>query len=173
MGASWEAGSVAPAGRGGVQVRPATGADVDDIAAIERSVFGDPWSRRSFADLVASPRVVFLVAIEGETVAGYAVVILAGDEAELANLAVAREVQRTGIGRGLLAAASRAASGRGALRMFLEVRASNQPAISLYEGMAFRAVGRRVRYYARPVEDAIVMRADLAPSRDDAERDGV
>jgi ribosomal-protein-alanine N-acetyltransferase len=45
--------------------------------------------------------------------------------------------------------------------MFLEVRASNAAAIALYSGAGFQAVGRRVRYYARPVEDAIVMRMAL------------
>jgi ribosomal-protein-alanine N-acetyltransferase len=148
-------------------VRAAAGSDIDAVAAIERSLFADPWSRRSFADLLSSPWVVFLVAAEESgTVAGYAGVLTAGDESELANLAVAREVQRAGVGRRLLAAGLGAARDRGCRQAWLEVRASNASAIALYESMRFRAVGRRNRYYAHPVEDAIVMRADLEESRE-------
>ena len=71
-----------------VTIRPATEADVDDIAAIERAVFKDPWSRRSFADLVNASNVLFLVALDNEAVVGYAVVLSSGVESELANLAV-------------------------------------------------------------------------------------
>jgi ribosomal-protein-alanine acetyltransferase len=143
-------------------IRPATGADLDGVAAIEQTVFGDPWSRRSFAELLTSPHVVFLVACEDAgVVAGYAVILVARGDSELANLAVAREVQRAGIGRRLLAAGMKAAADRGCEQMFLEVRSSNAAAIALYEAMRFRPVGRRPRYYVSPVEDALVMRADL------------
>ncbi|HEX9562435.1 MAG TPA: ribosomal protein S18-alanine N-acetyltransferase [Gemmatimonadaceae bacterium] len=149
-----------------VQIRDATGLDVEGVAAIERSVFADPWSRRSFAELLASPHVIFLVACEPSgTPAGYAVILAAGQESELANLAVAREVQRGGIGRQLLAAGIRAAAAQGCRQMFLEVRASNAAAIALYESLGFRPVGRRPRYYVRPVEDAIIMRGELGAGR--------
>jgi ribosomal-protein-alanine N-acetyltransferase len=47
--------------------------------------------------------------------------------------------------------------------MFLEVRASNAAAIALYSSAGFEGVGRRVRYYARPIEDAVVMKLGLRP----------
>ena len=144
-----------------VTIRPATDRDLDDIAAIERAVFNDPWSRRSFADLVDGRHVVFLVAADESAVVGYAIVLIAGVESELANLAVARLVQRQGVGARLLAEAVERARDRGAREMFLEVRASNAAAIQLYSTAGFQAVGRRVRYYARPIEDAIVMKAGL------------
>jgi ribosomal-protein-alanine N-acetyltransferase len=142
-------------------IRPAHEGDLDDVAAIERSVFGDPWSRRSFADLVDAGQVLFLVASDANSVVGYAVILVAGVESELANLAVSRLVQRQGLGRRLLAEASNQARARGCEEMFLEVRASNEAALKLYETAGFRAIGRRARYYARPIEDAIVMRAEL------------
>jgi ribosomal-protein-alanine N-acetyltransferase len=138
-------------------IRTAREADVDDVAAIERAVFKDPWSRRSFADLVDQKNVIFLVATDGAAVSGYAIVLLAGDESELANLAVARLAQRQGVGNRLLQESLRRARGRGCRRMFLEVRESNAAAIALYEREGFDAIGRRARYYARPIEDAIVM----------------
>ena len=51
-----------------VTIRSARESDLDDVAAIERSVFNDPWSRRSFVDLVGQRRVVFLVAVDGKAV---------------------------------------------------------------------------------------------------------
>ena len=144
-----------------VTIRPATENDLDDIAAIERAVFKDPWSRRSFADLVHVSNVLFLVASDNDAVVGYAVVLSSGVESELANLAVGRLMQQRGVGRRLLQEATTAARQRECREMFLEVRESNTSAISLYSSAGFQAVGRRARYYARPIEDAIVMRKAL------------
>lgn len=147
-----------------VSIRAARVGDLDEVAAIERSVFNDPWSRRSFVDLVASKNVLFLVAESPSgAVVGYGIVLIAGDESELANLAISRLMQKQGLGRKLLAEAVEQARGRGAQTMFLEVRASNASAIGLYTAAGFEPVGRRARYYARPIEDAIVMRAFLTP----------
>jgi ribosomal-protein-alanine N-acetyltransferase len=142
-------------------IRPATEHDLDDVATIERSVFADPWSRRSFSALVDQVHVVFLVATNERGVVGYAIVLVTGVECELANLAVTRLLHRQGLGAKLLAEAMDRARERGAREMFLEVRASNAAAIALYSSAGFQAVGRRVRYYARPIEDAIVMKAAL------------
>ena len=144
-----------------VTIRHAEEGDLDDVAAIERAVFNDPWSRRSFVDLVGERQVVFLVAVDGQAIVGYTIVLLTPPESELANLAVSRLMQHQGLGRRLLSEAVGAARERGCREMFLEVRASNAAAIALYSAEGFTAVGRRVRYYARPIEDAIVMRAAL------------
>jgi [ribosomal protein S18]-alanine N-acetyltransferase len=144
-----------------VTIRPAMADDLDDIAAIERAVFRDPWSRRSFVDLVGDRRVIFLVAVDENAVVGYAVVLMSGIECELANLAIARLLQRRGLGAQLLEEAIARARAKGCTEMFLEVRESNAAAIHLYSSAGFQAVGRRARYYARPIEDAIVMKAGL------------
>ena len=144
-----------------VTIRPAEEGDLDDVAAIERAVFNDPWSRRSFVDLVDHRNVIFLAAVDGRAVVGYAIVLIAGEESELANLAVARLMQKQGVGKRLLSEALDAVRERGGQEMFLEVRESNAGAIALYTAEGFKAVGRRVRYYARPIEDAIVMKRDF------------
>ena len=145
-------------------IRPVHETDLDAIAAIEREVFNDPWTRRSFAELVHARHVVFLVATDMSDVMGYAIVLVAGPESELANLAVARMAHRRGIGRRLLGEAVNEARRRGCEEMFLEVRDSNIAAKELYSSAGFEAIGRRVRYYARPIEDAIVMKARLQTS---------
>ncbi len=145
------------------RIRPATGTDIDHVVAIERVVYSVPWSRSSFAQMLSSPLAVLLVAADTEgTVAGYVVVLVTAPASELANIAVAREIQGTGLGRRLLEAAHAAARERGCREMFLEVRASNIKARSLYVSSGYGAVGLRATYYSHPPEDAIVMRVDLA-----------
>lgn len=147
------------------RLRPACAGDVPAVVAIERASFADPWSAASFAALVREPRVLFEVADDGGAVAGYTVVWTAADEADLANIAVAPAHRGTGLGGQLLDAAVRAACGRGAAMMYLEVRESNAVARALYASRGFEEVGRRRRYYRHPVEDALVMRASLAGGR--------
>jgi len=87
---------------------------------------------------------------------GGAIVRGALDEVELLWLAVAPERQRCGLGRRLLEAAIDWAEGREAA-LFLEVRESNSPALSLYREAGFVVAGRRARYY-RDGEDALLLR---------------
>lgn len=147
-----------------VAVRPATPRDVDRIAAIEATAFTQPWSRDSFAELLLTPYAKLLVAVhDAVSVIGYAVLYLAADESELANLAVSTSHRGRGVGRRLLQSAMTEAMKRGAQSMYLEVRASNFAAQALYGSAGFTAVGRRLRYYQQPVEDALVLRAVLRP----------
>lgn len=145
-------------------VRAATAADLDAVAAIEAATFSSPWSRRSFGYLIGADIAHFLVAVLNSDVAGYAVVYFGGDQSELANLAVAAPYRRRGIGRLLLESAMTRARARGAREMFLEVRASNHGAQELYASKGFQPVSRRRAYYSAPVEDALVLRADLRAS---------
>jgi len=94
----------------------------------------------------------------GGDVAGYVVAWFAADEGEIANLAVSPSAWGGGVGRALLGAALDVASSRGASAVYLEVRDSNERARRLYRSNGFEEVGRRRRYYRRPVEDAIVLR---------------
>jgi ribosomal-protein-alanine N-acetyltransferase len=145
------------------RIRRARAGDVARVAEIEATAFSDPWSRASFASLVDDPGVLFAVAEADGEVVGYSVVWAAAEEAELANVAVTPEVRGTGVGRQLLDAAMAAARRHGGEVMFLEVRESNAAARRLYATSGFTQVGRRRRYYRRPVEDALVLRAWLSP----------
>jgi ribosomal-protein-alanine N-acetyltransferase len=112
--------------------------------------------------LLDDPRVRFSVACLPDggvpAVAGYVVIWLVADEAELANLAVAPDRRRQGIGQYLLDAAMAEAVAGGAVSLYLEVRESNVAARALYGGRGFVAVGRRASYYRNPVEDALLLR---------------
>jgi len=99
----------------------------------------------------------------GEVVA-YGVVWCVADEGELANLAVRDDYRGRGLGGRLLDRLMAAAAGRGVRDLFLEVRPSNTAARALYAGRGFAEVGLRPDYYERPREDALVLRATLAPT---------
>ena len=145
-----------------VEIAPVTVDDVPSIVAIERAAFSDPWSAASFREALAHPADFFAGARrDGGELAGYVVAWFAADEGEIANLAVAPEGWGVGIGRALLDAALDEATRRHVTAMYLEVRDSNDRARRLYQSSGFEEVGRRRRYYRRPVEDAIVLRRTL------------
>ena len=103
--------------------------------------------------------------VEGERsggIAGFLVARRVASDIEILNLAVRAEFRRQGIGAALLRAATDWAKSIRAEKAFLEVRASNFAAMNFYEKFQFRATGRRPLYYNAPVEDALLLAADLA-----------
>ena len=151
-----------PADAVSVLLRAAAPDDVDAIARIERLAFSDPWSPASFAGMVSAPRVRMTVAEDRDAIVGYSVLLLAGMDADLANLAVDPVARGRGIGRQLLQGVVDAARTADVRHVYLEVRESNARAITLYESAGFRVFGRRKRYYSEPVEDARVLRLALS-----------
>jgi ribosomal-protein-alanine N-acetyltransferase len=104
-----------------------------------------------------SPQRIALVAEEAGAVAGFAVAILLPPQAELEMIAVAAESQRRGVARQLFAALAREFVRAQITEVILEVRASNRPALGFYCSLGFQKSGRRLRYYADPIEDAVLM----------------
>jgi ribosomal-protein-alanine N-acetyltransferase len=139
-----------------------TADDLPAVAEIEREVFSDPWSEKSFREALAHPSIYFVAARgDADELLGYVVAWFVADEGQIANLAVAPSGWGCGIGRSLLDAALREAVLRKATEVYLEVRDSNERARRLYRSRGFEEVGRRRGYYRRPVEDAIVLRRTL------------
>jgi ribosomal-protein-alanine N-acetyltransferase len=101
---------------------------------------------------------------------GYSVLARAADEAELLNLAVAEGARGRGVGTALVRRVITDAAEWGAWAVFLEVRASNAAALALYGRAGFSEVGRRRGYYRRPLEDALILRRELLPGRNDDDR---
>ncbi len=138
-------------------------ADLDRVAAIERAAFTDPWSRRSFEELLAEPHVRCLAVDDEGTLAGYAICSLVAGEGEILNLAVDPGSRRRGLGRRLLQATLDLMRRAGTAVVFLEVRQSNRAAIELYRGAGFLPISVRRSYYRNPVEHALTMALELAP----------
>lgn len=133
---------------------------VQQVAALEAVCFRDPWSERAIASELDNPLSVWIVACDGDTVAGYVGSQTVMDETDMMNLAVDPAYRRQGIGEGLVAHLINHLMMRGSRCLTLEVRASNDPAIRLYSKLGFRQIGCRPRYYANPREDAYILRKE-------------
>lgn len=137
--------------------------DLPTILRLERSAFAVPWTMRAFYAVMARPDASLLVAEREGGVVGYAALWRQERDAELGDLAVAVAHRRAGLGTTLVEAAADDARERGAERLFLQVRESNEAALELYRSTGFRRVGRKRGYYHTPAEDALVLIRSLAP----------
>lgn len=139
-------------------LREMSEADLDAVLRIEREVHVHPWTLGNFSDALRSGYQCKVFESAGVMV-GYAVMMLAVDEAELLDIAIDKGHQRKGVGRKLLEAMLSLARHENMRRMVLEVRASNQAAIALYRASGFEQIGLRRDYYpaTKGREDAILM----------------
>lgn len=133
---------------------------VAQIAALETICFSDPWSQRSIASELENPLSFWLVAVEGDTVAGYIGSQTVLDETDMMNVAVHPDFRRRGIAEALVTGLVAQLKTMGSRCLTLEVRASNAPAIALYEKLGFTEIGRRKNYYRNPREDALILRKE-------------
>jgi len=148
----------------GLALVPMTLDDVDEVHALECSVFPHPWSRANFSDSVQAGYDGWLLRDEHKALAGYFLLMYALDEAHLLDVAVAGGRQGTGLGRYLLDTLCARAKEMGAESVLLEVRPSNERALAIYRRYGFAEIGRRKGYYPAHEgkrEDAIVMRHAL------------
>ena len=133
---------------------------VAQVAALEKICFSDPWSERSVASELENKLAYWLVALEGETVAGYIGSQTVMEETDMMNVAVHPDFRRKGIAEALVDGLVAALKEKGSRCLTLEVRASNEPAIKLYEKLGFAQIGRRPKYYRNPREDALILRKE-------------
>ena len=137
--------------------------DLEAVHAIEVRAYPFPWTLGIFRDCLHADYQAWVLLLHDGEVIGYFMMSLAAGEAHLLTVCVAPEQQGRGYGRTLLRAILQIARGRGAQRVFLEVRPSNTGAIALYFDEGFNEIGRRPRYYPAKVgrEDALVMAIEL------------
>lgn len=138
-------------------------ADLNRVMVLAESLRRAPqWSRGVYETALnpqTTPRRIALLAEDAATgiLKGFAMARLTPPEAELETIAVAAEFQRRGVARRLIRALTAALRAEAVREVVLEVRVSNEPAQALYGSLGFREMGGRARYYADPVEDAVVM----------------
>lgn len=140
-----------------LQIRKMTESDLDEVAEIAATLFTMPWNREGFAEALPMENASFLVARDGEVIAGYGGLFMAADEGEIINIAVRPDCQRRGIADLLFQELLQSGRQNGISRFFLEVRVSNYAAIRLYEKNGFAIRGIRKNFYKMPREDAYVM----------------
>ena len=133
---------------------------VAQIAELEKLCFSDPWSERSVASELENKLSCWLVAMEGEQVAGYIGSQTVCGETDMMNVAVHPSHRRKGIAEALILGLIEELKAMESHCLTLEVRASNTPAISLYEKLGFSEIGRRKNYYRNPKEDALILRKE-------------
>ena len=143
-----------------IEIRPMDQTHVAQIAELEKTCFSDPWSEASIASELSNPLSCWLVAVEGERLAGYIGSQTVMGESDMMNVAVAPDYRRQGVGEKLILALVDALKERGSHWLMLEVRQSNAPARALYEKLGFVEVGRRKNYYRNPKEDALILRKE-------------
>src|SRR6266516_1778646 len=138
-----------------VEVRRLGYGDLPSVLAIERRAFTTPWSLAMFVLELSKPSGICLAASDRGRLVGYLVCSRYADVWHLMNVAVAPERRRERIATTLLRRMFELTGPTG--RLTLEVRPSNRPAITMYEGLGFRAAGHRRRYYHDNGEDALIM----------------
>ncbi|MEW9798191.1 ribosomal protein S18-alanine N-acetyltransferase [Alteromonas sp. CYL-A6] len=137
-----------------------TGDDVKAAYAIHQQVHVKPWAWTTFTDCLHVPY-YGLAACQDNTLAGYALVLEVADEATLMDIAVSPDYRRQGIGNQLLNAVIARSRENQMSSLWLEVRAGNTAAITLYENAGFDTIEIRKNYYPLAdggKEDARIMR---------------
>ena len=145
--------------------------DLLEVVEIEQACGLSPWGWDAYhAELGQGSAAIMLVARadlkpaeNGYSLAGYIVARVVVDDLHVNNVAVRPELRRHGIGTRLLDAALRQGAALGSTSAWLEVRAGNRAAQSLYERCGFHVAGRRRDYYNLPVEDALIMNLRIRP----------
>ena len=139
------------------RVTPEDTALLREISALEAVIFTDAWSEESIFAAAENLRTRILAALDDQdALMGYLIVTQVMDVADIDNIAVSPDFRRQGIASLLLDTALEQMDAD----VFLEVRASNAPAIGLYQKSGFARIGIRRNYYEKPREDAILMKRE-------------
>ena len=133
---------------------------IQAVAKLERENFSLPWSENVLIAELHNPLSLWLVALMDGEVIGYVGAQIVPDEADMMNVAISDLHRRKGIARSLILELVKQLRAKGVRSLTLEVRASNNAAIMLYQGLDFQQVGRRPGYYKRPKEDALILRKE-------------
>jgi ribosomal-protein-alanine N-acetyltransferase len=139
-----------------MKIRRLTYADLPQVIAIERRAFPTPWSLAMFVLELSKPSGICLAAVRDERVVGYMVCSRYDRVWHVMNVAVDDRRLRQGIATALLTRLFEIADRPGE-QYTLEVRESNQGAITLYERFGFKSAGLRPGYYHDNKEDAVIM----------------
>lgn len=150
-----------------IMIRSIVAGDIDTLLELERRIFPDPWTYDAFLDQVKGNGWGGFVAESSCGIIGYACYYVAASESHLTNIAVVEEFRRKSVAKLLLDHILEVVTKFKCEYLLLEVRPSNQSAISFYEKHQFQFLYRRPRYYHSPVEDALVYVRYLDEDKDD------
>lgn len=140
-----------------VRVREMTAEDIEDAALLEKTNLGkEAWTQKQLIDALTRDDTIYLVAAKAGRVVGLCGVQNISGEGEITNVSVARDCRGEGIGYKMVKQLLERGVGIGIKDYTLEVRASNEPAIRLYERLGFVSEGVRPNFYDDPKDDAVI-----------------
>ena len=136
--------------------------DLDGVLAVEAESFTNPWTRDMYAWELQNRAVchIYVARTADCAVAGFCAFWLVFDEIHINNVAIRPQYRGRGMGTAVMHHVLAEARRLGAKRATLEVRASNERALRLYERLGFYVAAVRPNYYSSPVEDALVLWRD-------------
>jgi ribosomal-protein-alanine N-acetyltransferase len=137
-------------------IRALERADLDAVLTIEQASYSQPWTREQFEQELNNPAAFLDGCAAANRLAGYICYWLIAGEMQILNIATARQFRRQGIAQQLLDHAFNRCAEQGLSSAWLEVRAGNTAALTLYQSSGFKTDGRRRAYY-RDGEDALLM----------------
>ncbi len=144
-----------------IEIRALARGEVSEVTRIESEVYAFPWTVGNFIDSLTAGHSCWACTVNGN-LAGYAVMLVAANEAHLLNISIANVWQGRGLGTQLLRHLIQVAQPQAGI-MFLEVRPSNANAQRLYEREGFQRIAVRPKYYPsfEGREDAIILARNL------------
>lgn len=129
---------------------------IKSIAELEKECFSSPWNEKMILESIENGT-RFFVALKNGELLGYVGISCILDEGYITNIAVFKKYRNKGVAKALIERIFALASDLKLCFVSLEVRASNQIAIGLYEKFGFRLEGRRKNFYTNPTEDGLIM----------------
>ena len=144
-----------------ITIREMTLQDVEQVHELENLAFSTPWSRQDFVDMVENKDALYLVVeaanCPGTVIACCGMRSIVG-EGDISNVVVHPKWRKQGIAKKMLMELLKRGKEEYSVEAYtLEVRKSNADAVKLYSGLGFVEAGIRKNFYAKPVEDAIIM----------------
>ncbi len=137
-------------------IREMTEDDTKEIADLEKMCFSEPWSETSLKDELTNETARFYVLRDNENLLGYIGANNICNEVYITNVAVNEKCRGKGYGQKLVSHLIKQCESEKAFFITLEVRKSNEKAISLYEKCGFKRIGERKNFYSKPKEDAVI-----------------
>ncbi len=146
-----------------MRILPLAPEHLPGVAVLERLCFPEePWSEQALLTLCRDHGTGTVAADEDGQVLAYVGMTYAADEGSITNVATHPDARRQGLGRAVVKALLTKAASLNLASVYLEVRPSNEAAISLYQSLGFAIVGRRKNFYRHPTEDALLMQATIS-----------
>lgn len=132
--------------------------DLDQVTALEESCFSQPWKRNDFEDILTNPNRFYMVAVDGDTIAGGCMLSCICEEGDISNVAVLEKYRKQHIATRLLEEIMKFGTQTQKLEAYtLEVRQKNLAAQGLYSKLGFVSEGVRPNFYDFPKDHAVIM----------------